>query len=117
MPSHQAGEYEMAVKPEFLANQPSPMAKKSEPNRSKTYDPKKVHITETPMTRYNWYKHVDWLNVYFILGVPLYGLVQSYWVPLQLKTAIFAFVYYFLAGLGITAGTFNGKCIILWDID
>lgn len=106
MPSHQPVEAENAVKPEFMDKQApgAAMAKTSEPNRSRSYDPKKVHITETPMTRYNWYKHVNWLNVTFILGIPLYGLIQSFWVPLQLKTGVFAFVYYFLTGLGITAG-------------
>lgn len=67
-------------------------------------DTKKVHIADTKMTLKNWYKHVDWLNVYFIIGIPLYGLIQSLWVPLQLKTAVWAVLYYFYTGLGITAG-------------
>lgn len=73
-------------------------------------DTKKVHITDTKMTLKNWYKHVNWLNVTFILGVPIYGVVQSLWVPLQLKTAVWAVLYYFYTGLGITAGEF--LCII-----
>jgi stearoyl-CoA desaturase (delta-9 desaturase) len=32
------------------------------------------------------------------------GLVATHWVPLRLPTAIWAVVYYFLTGLGITAG-------------
>jgi stearoyl-CoA desaturase (delta-9 desaturase) len=56
------------------------------------------------MTRNNWYKHVNWLNVFLILGIPAYGCIQSLWVPLQLKTAVWAVVYYFFTGLGITAG-------------
>lgn len=67
-------------------------------------DTKKVHIADTKMTLKNWYKHVDWLNVYFIIGIPLYGCIQSLWVPLQLKTAVWAVLYYFYTGLGITAG-------------
>jgi hypothetical protein len=39
------------------------MASKNEPNRNSKYDPKKPHITEFPITRQNWYKHVNWLNV------------------------------------------------------
>lgn len=39
------------------------MAGKDEPNRNPKYDPKKPHITESPITRANWYKHVNWLNV------------------------------------------------------
>ena len=80
------------------------MAKGSEPNRKANYDPKKKHITEYPMTKKNWYKHVNWLNVFMIVGIPLYGCVQAYWVPLKLKTALFAVLYYFCTGLGITAG-------------
>jgi stearoyl-CoA desaturase (delta-9 desaturase) len=64
----------------------------------------KVHIADTPMTWGNWYKHVDWLNTFFIIIVPIIGLVSTYWVPLNLKTAIFAVIYYFNTGLGITAG-------------
>jgi stearoyl-CoA desaturase (delta-9 desaturase) len=80
------------------------MAKASEPNRSSNYDLKKTHITDTPMTRSNWHKHVNWLNVSLIVGIPLYGCIQAFWVRLQLKTAIWAVVYYFATALGITAG-------------
>lgn len=64
----------------------------------------KVHIADTPITARNWHKHVNWLNVFMIIGIPLYGCIQAYWVPLQLKTAIWAVAYYFFTGLGITAG-------------
>jgi hypothetical protein len=30
------------------------------------------------------------------------GLISSYWINLQYKTAIFAVAYYFFAGLGIS---------------
>ena len=77
------------------------------PLRSKGYDlSKKPHISETPMTWSNWHKHINWINTYFIVVVPLIGLISSYWVPLKLSTAIFAVVYYFNTGLGITAGEY-----------
>ncbi|RAH80367.1 hypothetical protein BO86DRAFT_316191 [Aspergillus japonicus CBS 114.51] len=66
--------------------------------------PKKVHIADTPITLRNWHQHIDWLNVIMIIGIPLYGCIQAFWVPLQLKTAIWAIAYYFFTGLGITAG-------------
>ncbi|RDW67045.1 acyl-CoA desaturase-2 [Coleophoma crateriformis] len=72
--------------------------------RAKDAAPKKVHIADEPMTRHNWYKQVNWLNVTLIILVPLYGIIQSFWVPLQWKTGAWAFTYYFLTGLGITAG-------------
>lgn len=74
------------------------------PLRSSKYDIKKPHITEFPITWGNWYKHVNWLNTTFIIFIPLIGLISTYWVPLQFKTALFAVFYYFNAGLGITAG-------------
>lgn len=68
-------------------------------------DNKKPHITTQPITWGNWWQHVNWLNVTLIILIPMCGLIGSYWVPLRLKTAIFAVVYYFHTGLGITAGT------------
>ncbi|KAI5308871.1 stearoyl-CoA 9-desaturase [Ascosphaera atra] len=79
----------------------SPMPGSTSPSSSAA---KKVHITETPITRANWYRHVNWLNVTFIIFVPIYGMIQAFWVPLQLKTFIWAFAYYAMTGLGITAG-------------
>lgn len=104
MPSSQPAAGYLAVQPQFLSSQPSSMAKVSEPNRSRSYDPKKPHITDSPITKSNWYKHVNWLNVTLIVGIPLYGCVQAFWVPLQWRTASFAVLYYFMTGLGITAG-------------
>ena len=81
-------------------------AKPADASRPRAADPKKVHIADTVMTRGNWYKHVNWLNVFLIIGIPVYGCVQAFWVPLQVKTAIWAVIYYFFTGLGITAGWF-----------
>ncbi|KAK4134421.1 hypothetical protein BT67DRAFT_318503 [Trichocladium antarcticum] len=74
------------------------------PLRKKTYDIRKPHITEQPITLQNWYQHINWLNTLFILVIPAVGLISSYWVPMHVKTGIFAVAYYFFAGLGITAG-------------
>lgn len=74
------------------------------PLRSSKQDLKKPHITEFPITSANWYKHVNWLNTFFILGIPMLGLIYAYWTPLHLKTALFAVFYYFNTGMGITAG-------------
>ncbi|KAK6853339.1 hypothetical protein PG995_010151 [Apiospora arundinis] len=74
------------------------------PLRKAGYDLKKPHITETPITWGNWYKHVNWLNTYFIVGVPVMGLIGAYFTPLYTATALFAVFYYFNTGLGITAG-------------
>jgi stearoyl-CoA desaturase (delta-9 desaturase) len=101
----------MSSSTQDTSQQLSPMmAKPSESNRGKKYDPKKPHITDEPITSANWYKHINWLNVTLIIGIPMYGMIQAYWTPLQLKTAIFAVVYYFATGLGITAGMLKLIC-------
>ncbi|KAK0751036.1 hypothetical protein B0T18DRAFT_320288 [Schizothecium vesticola] len=74
------------------------------PLRKRNYDIKKPHITDQPITLKNWYQHVNWLNTFFIIGIPLCGLVSTYWVRLRWETGVFAVAYYFFAGLGITAG-------------
>jgi stearoyl-CoA desaturase (delta-9 desaturase) len=74
------------------------------PLRSQKYDTKKPHLSELPMTWSNWYQHVNWLNTTMIIFIPIIGLIASYWVRLQWKTAAFAVFYYFNTGLGITAG-------------
>jgi stearoyl-CoA desaturase (delta-9 desaturase) len=74
------------------------------PLRKSKYDIKKPHISETPITLGNWYKHVNWLNTILIVIIPIIGIISAYWVPAQKNTLIFAFVYYFYTGLGITAG-------------
>lgn len=94
MPSNQPAAGHLAVQPLYLSSQPSPVAKTSEPNRNRSYDPKKIHITDQPMTKANWYRHVNWLNVFLIVGIPIYGCVQAIWTPLYWQTAVWAVLYY-----------------------
>merc|ERR1712014_73156 len=106
MPSHQPTSGMPAVDPAKLSHIPSAESKPApqEPVRNKNYDPKKPHITETPLTKKNWYKHVNWLNVVLIVGIPIAGLITATWTPLRWQTAVWAVAYYFATGLGITAG-------------
>jgi stearoyl-CoA desaturase (Delta-9 desaturase) len=103
MPSHQPVAGMSAVDPQFIS-QPPPAASTAESDRNPKYHPKKPHITDTPITWQNWYKHVNWLNCFLILGIPAMGCVAAFWTPLQWKTAVWAVIYYFCTGLGITAG-------------
>ncbi|CAI7677388.1 unnamed protein product [Penicillium pancosmium] len=64
----------------------------------------KGNITEQPITLRNWYHHVNWLSTTLILIVPLFGCIAVPFTPLKLPTAIWAIIYYFWTGLGITAG-------------
>ncbi|KAJ5808752.1 stearoyl-CoA 9-desaturase [Penicillium riverlandense] len=65
------------------------------------------HITETSTTWGNWYQHINWLSVFFIIVLPLMGFVAAFCYPLQRATAVFAIFYYFNTGLGITAGAYH----------
>lgn len=75
----------------------------------------KVHISDVPMTWKNIHQHINWLNTTLVVIVPMIGFISAYWVPLHLKTAIFAVIYYVHTGLGITAGKFRpaGTFIVL----
>jgi hypothetical protein len=100
----------MASKPQashLKATVPSDGTTDYQPLRSGAYDMKKPHITELPMTWRNWYQHLDWLSIYFIIVVPISGLIAATQVPLQLYTGLFAVVYYVICGSGITAGMSN----------
>lgn len=106
MPSHQLAADMTAVGRLSASSHtsigPEPAVQK--PSGDTKYGAGGLHITETPITRKNWYKHVSWLNVILIVGVPFAGLVMAWWSPLYPKTAAFAVAYYFATALGITAG-------------
>ncbi|KAK9585430.1 stearoyl-CoA 9-desaturase [Aspergillus fumigatus] len=72
--------------------------------KSKSTTARASHITEQPVIWSNWHQHTNWLNCFFILFVPLVGCIGAYWAPLHPHTALFALIYYFNVGLGITAG-------------
>ncbi|EIN08842.1 delta9-fatty acid desaturase [Punctularia strigosozonata HHB-11173 SS5] len=57
-----------------------------------------------PVTWANWYKELEWISVLVLTLVPAMTIYGALYVPLQTKTAIFAVLYYFVTGLGITAG-------------
>lgn len=52
----------------------------------------------------NILNELNYLNCAILTITPLVGLVGAMYTPLKLKTAVFAVVYYYLTGLGITAG-------------
>lgn len=76
----------------------------STPQKPCTIRREKVHISETPLTVTNWHKHINWLNAVPVVIIPLCGLIAIPWVPLHRETAVWAMAYYFMTGLGITAG-------------
>ncbi|BFZ53822.1 stearoyl-CoA 9-desaturase [Savitreella phatthalungensis] len=62
------------------------------------------HIIDKPWTATNWYQHLNWINIPILVVVPAIGIYGAFTTQLQLKTAIWAVIYYFCTGLGITAG-------------
>lgn len=56
------------------------------------------------ITLKNWHKYVDWKHVIGLGLTPLIALYGLLTTEIQKKTAIWAVIYYFATGLGITAG-------------
>jgi hypothetical protein len=65
----------------------------------------KPHISELPFTWANWHKHINWLNTNTVIVLPIIGIIGAIYTPLLQETFFAAVVYYFITGLGITAGT------------
>ncbi len=57
-----------------------------------------------PITWDNWYNEINWLNFTILTVTPAMGLIGAMLTPLQWKTCLFSIFYYYLTGLGITAG-------------
>jgi stearoyl-CoA desaturase (delta-9 desaturase) len=70
------------------------------------WNSKKPHVSTEPWTLSNWYRKINWINTTFVIFIPFSGLIAAYWTPLHRYTAIWAVVYYFNTGLGITGGEF-----------
>jgi stearoyl-CoA desaturase (delta-9 desaturase) len=57
-----------------------------------------------PITWKNALENINWISTLALTLTPLITIYGFMTVPLQLKTAIFAVFWYFVTGLGITAG-------------
>ncbi|RIB05623.1 delta-9 desaturase [Gigaspora rosea] len=66
--------------------------------------PKNWHIRDEPITWNNWYKHVDWIHAVILISLPIIALFGLLTTEIKQKTAIWSVIYYFVTGLGITAG-------------
>ena len=62
-------------------------------------------LFDEPTTLQNWHKHVNWIQSILLLGTPLIALYGMFTTELQTKTLMWTILYYFITGLGITAGT------------
>ncbi|KAI8388844.1 stearoyl-CoA desaturase [Radiomyces spectabilis] len=61
-------------------------------------------LFDEPTTLTNFHKHVNWPQSILLLSTPLIGLYGAFTTELKTKTLIFSIIYYFVTGLGITAG-------------
>lgn len=87
--------------PEVIISDPTPKRRMPAPAPTVVSKP---HITDSIIDSSNWYKHINWLNVTVLLIIPSAAMYTALSTPLQLKTALWAVAYYFITGIGITAG-------------
>jgi len=57
-----------------------------------------------PLSWNNFHTELNWLNVAIICVMPILGLLAACHTPLRWKTFFFSVFYYFVTGMGITAG-------------
>jgi stearoyl-CoA desaturase (Delta-9 desaturase) len=56
------------------------------------------------VTAENWHKKINWIHFTLLVGTPFIGLYGALTTTLQTKTLIWSIIYYYITGLGITAG-------------
>ncbi|KAI9323216.1 stearoyl-CoA desaturase [Dichotomocladium elegans] len=61
-------------------------------------------LFDEPTTLNNWYKHINWVHAILLLGTPAVAFYGAWTTELLSKTLVFAFIYYHVTVLGITAG-------------
>jgi len=57
-----------------------------------------------PVGWHNWWQEVEWVSTLALTVTPAIAIIGAFYTPLQWKTALFSVFYYFVTGLGITAG-------------
>ncbi|CAO3620921.1 unnamed protein product [Cunninghamella blakesleeana] len=61
-------------------------------------------LFDEPTTVNNFYKHINWPQSILLIITPLIGIYGCLTTPLNQKTLYWSILYYFITGLGITAG-------------
>jgi hypothetical protein len=109
--------YRRTPPPEIAALSPplSPKLEKgSLPDDSKTPRNYVEHTLKTtkalpPIGWHNWWKELNWLNVAILTITPAIAIFGAFTTRLRWQTAVFSVFYYFVTGLGITAGESEAK--------
>ncbi|PRP83512.1 stearic acid desaturase [Planoprotostelium fungivorum] len=66
--------------------------------------PERLHVADQEWTLGNCLAKINWLHAPILVLPPLATIYALYTVPLLLKTLVWSIIYYFITGLGITAG-------------
>lgn len=105
--------------PEIAALSPplSPKSEKADLKKSDDVVPIDINIPDNyvqhtlktqkelpPIGWHNWWKEISWVSTTVLTVTPTIAIVGAFYASLQWKTALFAVFYYFVTGLGITAG-------------
>lgn len=67
-------------------------------------NPEMPPLFDEPTTLQNFTKHVNWFQSILLISTPLLAIYFAATTELKTKTLIWALFYYFVTGLGITAG-------------
>ena len=59
-------------------------------------------------------REINWEGVFWVIILPMIGLIAAAFTPLQTKTAIWAVIYHITTGVGITAGPCSLSNQCLW---
>lgn len=52
----------------------------------------------------SWYPRIHWINFFILTFVPIVSCIGAFTTPLTTQTLRWSIVYYFVSGMGITAG-------------
>ena len=112
--------------PEIAALSPplSPKSEKAQLDTKKEEEPADLNIPDNyvaytlrttkpkpPVTWDNWYKELNYLSLAILTLTPTIAIVGAFYVKLRWQTLLFSVFYYFVTGLGITAGQSSIICL------
>eukprot|EP01117_Protostelium_nocturnum_P010619 TRINITY_DN381_c0_g1_i1.p1 TRINITY_DN381_c0_g1~~TRINITY_DN381_c0_g1_i1.p1 ORF type:complete len:463 (+),score=150.33 TRINITY_DN381_c0_g1_i1:79-1467(+) len=72
-------------------------------NKAAAYDDE-IHISDQPWTASNFIQKLNWLHLPLLFLTPAIGIYGLLTVEIQRATLIWTLVWYFMTGIGITAG-------------
>ncbi|KAF7732108.1 hypothetical protein EC973_006363 [Apophysomyces ossiformis] len=61
-------------------------------------------LFDEPTTWQNWHDHINWTQSILLISTPILAIYGLLTTEAQTKTLLWAFLYYLITGLGITAG-------------